>query len=151
MLRLSGLFAAALCLLGLNACIKDDQRDLDRNAILSYLTNNNLSATEHESGIFYILDTPGSGGHPGADAKVTVKYKAFYLDDTLLDETEADSTATFNLAGLIEGWRIAIPLLQKGGKGTFWIPSGLAYGSNPPFGVQPNAVLRFNIELIDFQ
>jgi FKBP-type peptidyl-prolyl cis-trans isomerase len=52
---------------------------------------------------------------------------------------------------VIPGWQEAIPLLKKGGKGTFIIPSGLAYGSRGAGGaIKPNTVLVFEVELIDF-
>ncbi|NJN77920.1 MAG: hypothetical protein HC803_05960 [Saprospiraceae bacterium] len=58
----------------------------------------------------------------------------------------------FGLNQVIRGWQIAIPMLQKGGKGTFYIPSGLAYGSRGAGGViPPNAVLIFDVELLDFK
>jgi len=58
----------------------------------------------------------------------------------------------FGLNQVIPGWQQAIPLLQKGGKGTFYIPSGLAYGTRGAGGaIPPNAVLIFEVELIDFK
>ncbi len=143
-------FAALLLLALAVGCNKEDQLELDRKAIERYLTDHNLSATEHESGMFYIIDEPGSGGSPMLEDTVTVRYKATYLDDVVLDETVGSETASFQLNDLIAGWRIGIPLLQKEGKGTFFIPSYLAYGGTPPQGVRPNAPLRFDIELVDF-
>lgn len=145
------LLAAAFLAVALSpACNKDDQADLDRQAIQQYLADHNLTATEHSSGIFYIINTPGSGGSPSSTADVTVRYKGYYLDDIVFDQTQGTETAKFNLGGLIEGWKIAVPLLQRGGKGFFLIPSGLAYGPNPPFGVRANAPMAFEIELVDF-
>lgn len=145
-LLLTGLISLVLG----TACNKEDQADIDRQAIQQYLADNNLSATEHESGIFYIIDPPGTGGHPKLEDQVTVKYKGYYLDGVVFDQTTGSQTAKFRLGDLIEGWKIAIPLLEKGGKGTFWIPSALAYGPNPPSPVRANAVMVFEIELIDF-
>ena len=145
------LLSAAFLAIALSpACNKDDQDEKDRQAILQYLADHNLSATEHSSGIFYLIDTPGSGGSPSPAAQVTVRYKGYYLDDIVFDQTQGTETIKFNLGQLIEGWQIAIPLLQKGGKGFFLIPSGLAYGPNPPFGVRENAPMAFEIELVDF-
>ncbi|RLD57409.1 MAG: peptidylprolyl isomerase, partial [Bacteroidetes bacterium] len=41
------------------------------------------------------------------------------------------------------------PLLKKGGIGTFFVPSALGYGPNGPGSIPDNAVLIFEIELID--
>lgn len=142
--------AALLAIVFTAACNKEDQADIDRELIKQYVAEKNLNATEHSSGIYYVIDTPGAGGHPNSNSWVTVRYKGSYLDGVVFDETNGSATAKFFLGSLIEGWKIAIPLLQKGGKGTFIIPSGLAYGPNPPFGVRANAVMAFEIELVDF-
>ncbi|MFN9955636.1 MAG: FKBP-type peptidyl-prolyl cis-trans isomerase, partial [bacterium] len=72
------------------------------------------------------------------------------LDGTIFDQTTGNQTATFPLANLIPGWQEGIPLLQKGGKGTFLLPSALGYGPNPVGPIPANSVLIFEIELIDF-
>ncbi|MBL7795901.1 MAG: FKBP-type peptidyl-prolyl cis-trans isomerase [Saprospiraceae bacterium] len=131
-------------------CGKEEQAEFDRDAILKYLDDNSLTATEHDSGIFYIIETPGTGGSPSLNSTITFKYKGYYLDGVVFDQTTGNNTATYPLSNLIQGWQIAIPLLQKGGKGKFFIPSALGYGPNPPFGVRANAVLVFEIELVDF-
>ena len=141
--------ATLLALSTWTACHKD-QADIDRQDIQQYLNDHNLVATEHSSGIFYIIDSVGPGGNPTLDSQVTVKYKGYYLDGTVFDQTNGSETVKFRLGDLIKGWQIAIPLLEKGGKGTFWIPSALAYGPNPPPGVRANAVMVFEIELVDF-
>lgn len=129
-----------------------DQTKLDKEKIQNYLVNNSLIATEHSSGIFYNISVPGSGGNPASSSDVTVRYKGYFLDDSVFDQSGTDPV-TFPLSNLIEGWQICIPLLQKGGKGTFWIPSRLGYADEPPLGsgIPPNAVLIFDIELVDFQ
>lgn len=139
-----------LALLALSSCQKDDQAEIDEEKIKQYLADNKLSATRHASGIYYIIDQPGSGGSPLLTATVTVRYKGYFLDKTVFDQTTT-TPIQFPLAGLIRGWQIAIPLLQRGGKGTFFLPSALAYGENPPPGIPANAVLAFDIELIDFR
>jgi len=143
-------FVALLTLALVGACKKEDQTKLDRSAIEQYIADNNLTATEHESGIFYIIETPGTGGSPTLSATVTVRYKGYYLDGVVFDQTPGTETRSFPLGNLIRGWQIAIPLLEKGGKGLFLIPSALGYGSTPPPGVRANAVLAFEIELVDF-
>jgi len=135
------------------ACSKNDeqsQAEKDDQIINDYLNNNGLSATHHESGLYYIITQEGSGAHPTINSTVTVKYKGYLTNDIVFDETEPNSSATFPLSGLIEGWQICIPLLKMGGSGTFFIPSGLGYGSQPKENIPANSVLIFEIQLIDF-
>lgn len=136
-----------------SGCLKDppNQVEVDRNVILQYIADNNLNATEHTSGIYYVLDDPGEGEHPTIDSKVEVKYKGYLTDGFVFDETTGDDTVKFDLNGLIAGWQIAIPLLKPGGKGTFVIPSYLAYGPSRVGPIPPNSVLVFDIELIGFE
>ena len=51
----------------------------------------------------------------------------------------------------IEGWKIGIPLIKKGGKLKLIIPSALAYGCNDISGIPGNSILFFDIDLIDVQ
>lgn len=133
------------------SCEKDevDQVAIDQEIIEQYLADNNITAQKHESGIYYVIHAEGTDGHPSYNSEVVVKYKGFLTDGTVFDQTNGSST-NFNLPNLIVGWQIGIPLLQKGGKGTFFIPSYLGYGRFPPSGIPENAVLIFDIELIDF-
>jgi FKBP-type peptidyl-prolyl cis-trans isomerase len=142
----------SLVIFSFAACKKDvDQVLVDQEKIESYLTDNQLTAQVHPSGLHYILDEPlGTGDHPTTSDKVTVKYKGYLLDGTVFDQTQGDKTISFSLTNLIEGWKIGIPLLKEGGKGTFLLPSALGYGNFPPprSVISANEVLLFDIELI---
>jgi FKBP-type peptidyl-prolyl cis-trans isomerase FkpA len=138
--------------ISLSGCKKEkSQAEIDDDIIVNYLKNNNLTATRHASGLYYIISEPGSGGSPVYSSQVTVKYKGYLTNGNVFDQTTGDKTFTYPLFYLIEGWIIGIPLLQKGGKGTFIIPSELAYGSQAQQGIPANSVLIFDIELIGFK
>lgn len=133
------------------SCDKEErQAQKDEDIIRSYVEDNNLTATRHESGMYYIIEKEGSGGHPDLNSRVTVRYHGYFLDGSLFDETMGTNSVKFDLSTLISGWQIAIPMLQKGGKGTFILPSALAYGSDQVGSIPPNSVLLFEIELVDF-
>ena len=127
-----------------------DQKEFDRAKIKEYLAANNIEADSTESGIFYKIDEPGTGDHPTSTSNVTVNYKGFFTDGTVFDESS--SSVTFGLNAVIQGWQEAVPLLKKGGSGTFLIPSDLAYGpSGTPNGsILGNTMLIFEIELVNF-
>lgn len=129
------------------------QATFDQSLITNYLKKNNISATKTASGLWYVITKPGTGGHPLATSKVKTHYKGMLLDGKVFDSSyQRGQPLEFGLNQVIRGWQEAIPLLQKGGKGTFYIPSASAYG---PAGagnvIPPNAVLIFEVELLDFK
>jgi FKBP-type peptidyl-prolyl cis-trans isomerase FkpA len=147
-------YLSIILLLGIffGACKKDKpQSEIDEQVITNYLKANNLTATRDASGLYYIISEPGSGGSPAISSTITVKYKGYLTDGYVFDQTAPGKTFSYQLNYLIKGWIIGIPLLQKGGKGTFFIPSGLGYGGQNQSGIPANSVLIFEIELISFK
>lgn len=141
----------AVVLLTFSHCKKDkDYTEIDRQLILDYLAENNLTAIEDDSGLFYIHLVEGTGAHPTATSTITIKYKGYFLDGNVFDKTGDNQSATFFLPNLIEGWQIGIPLMKKGGKTQFFIPSRLGYGSRESGSVPANSVLIFDIDLLEF-
>lgn len=136
------------------SCKKEDlspekQLTRDIKKIQDYLSSKNLTAQSTASGLHYIIEVEGTGGNPTINDEVTVFYKGYYLDDKIFDQT-GTSPITFPLANVILGWQEGIPLFKKGGKGKLFLPSYLAYGSNPPPGIPKNAVMIFDVELVNF-
>ncbi len=136
-----------------SACKKEtspeEQLAKDITKIEKYLTDNNLTAQSTASGLHYIIEEEGTGGHPNINSKVKVFYKGYFLDKKTFDQTGTDPIQ-FPLANVITGWQEGIPLFQKGGKGVLLLPSSLGYGSAPPPGIPSNSVLIFDVELVDF-
>jgi FKBP-type peptidyl-prolyl cis-trans isomerase FkpA len=130
------------------SCNKEKEEETQQEIILKYIEDNNLDMKAHSSGIYYKITQPGTGGSPNLYSNVSVLYKGYLLDGTVFDE--ATSKVTFPLSNLITGWQIAIPMLQKGGKGTFIIPSNLGYGGRATGSIPANSVLIFDITLVDF-
>lgn len=130
-----------------------EQAKADDKLITDYLSKNNINAQKTATGIYYTIEKEGIGGHPAPTAKVTTHYKGTLLNGQKFDSSyDRGQPLEFGLNQVIPGWQQAIPLLQKGGKGTFYIPSGLAYGTRGAGGaIPPNAVLIFEVELIDFK
>ncbi len=145
-------FLLVLVLLG---CKKEEdtgeaQAEIDREIIIDYLNSRNLMAQEHPSGLFYIIENPGTAQHPNSNSNVTIRYKGQLTDGTVFDQTQAGMPRTFPLNVLIAGWQIGLPLIGRNGLIRLYIPSGLGYGPFPPAGIPANAVLIFEIELLDF-
>lgn len=138
----------------ITACKEDEgesQREKDERLIQEYITANNLNAKPATEGLYYVVETEGTGENPTSASTVVAHYKGTLLDGSKFDSSyDRGKPSTFPLEGVIKGWRIGIPLFKEGGKGILLIPSHLAYGENSPSSAIPkNAVLIFNIELID--
>jgi len=141
------LLVAGMGLAGLSACINLDdgdyltlqeQLELDVKAIDAYLDSNGIDASEHSSGLRYVISDPGQGDSVYDSNTIVVKYVGKKIaDGSIIDKAES---ATFVLNELIIGWRIGIPLIRKGGKITLYIPRIYAYGRDN---------LMFDIELLD--
>ncbi len=134
----------------LSGCKKDDsdekQAQIDEQVIQDYLAENNITAERHASGIYYKITVLGTGEHPTRNSTVEVFYKGYLTNGNIFDQTTIGPFIS-PLANLIEGWKIAIPLLLKGGSGTFFIPSALGYPKGAP-NIPPHSVLIFEIDLV---
>jgi FKBP-type peptidyl-prolyl cis-trans isomerase FkpA len=137
-------------LIGNTACLGPSQAEEDEETIQGYLSDKKLTAIKHASGLHYIINAPGSGDNPNLSNKVRVHYKGFLTDGRQFDGTTKDPVE-FDLAGLITGWQIGIPLIKRGGDIKLILPSYLAYGTKSAGIIPPNSVLIFDIQLIDFK
>lgn len=135
----------------LNCERQKTRAEIDREVILNYIEENNLDAIEHESGMFYIIEDPGTGTEmPQPTATVEVRYKGYFTDGRVFEETRTNNTVELRLTQTVTGWQIGVPLLKKGGRGTFILPSALGYGFFGSGPVPPSTVIIFDIELINF-
>ena len=139
---------AALCA----ACGDDpvDQDMIDDEKVQAYLSANNITATKDESGIYYSIEEEGTGDNPLESSTVRVHYKGYLLCHLTFDQSNGVEPFETGLGSVIEGWRTGIPLFKKGTVGKLFIPSRLAYGPSGTFGIAPNTVLIFDIELVGF-
>lgn len=145
---LIGVIIISFCFVACKKISPEEQAKIDREIIVDYLNKNDLEAQETSDGIFYYMTEIGSGAQPNGSDDVRVAYKGYYTNDGVFDESEA-SGIEFNLQQVIEGWTKGIPLFKEGGRGTLFIPSGLAYGPDGRGAVPANAVLIFDIHLIE--
>ena len=135
-----------------NSCSKDeDYSERDDKSIREYLQKKSLTAQKTESGLYYIITVPGNSQKPDLNSMVTVHYKGYFLDDAVFESSYSGSAPTFPLSGVLKGWQEGMQLFGKGGKGTLFIPSRLAYGDSALPGIPANYVLIFDIHLINIE
>ena len=144
---LTYIFFLAVTVVTLGSCDKEDQLEIDQQLIRDFIAEHGFDADSTESGLYYVIDDPGSSEHPTIDDVVTVSYLGFLLNGDIFDD---GIDVTFPLNSVIAGWQEGIPLFGKGGRGLLIIPSHLAYGDRALAGIPANSVLAFEIHLNDF-
>jgi len=129
------------------------QIEKDIEIIETYLKENNITAQSTESGLRYVIDAEGTGSYPEPGQTVYVHYTGTLMDGTKFDSSyDRNEPLDFPIGRrqVIQGWDEGIALLKKGGKGTLYIPSSLAYGPEARGGViKENSILKFEVELVD--
>ena len=136
-------------ILVLSSCKKDkDQNEQDEETIKEYIASHGLNAQSTGSGLYYVIENPGTGKTPNYNSDVQVVYKGFLTDGTVFDESSSTGI-WLNLQQVIIGWQEGIPLFNEGGSGTLLIPSALGYGNQASGSIPPNSVIIFEITLRD--
>lgn len=129
---------------------------VDDAIIQKYLTDNNITnAQKQASGLYYVPVTTNTGAVQATKGRtVSVLYTGKLTDGTVFDASSLQNNKPFAFVlgsgKVIGGWDEGIALMHKGDKGKLLIPPALGYG---PAGVgttiPPNAVLVFDVELVD--
>jgi FKBP-type peptidyl-prolyl cis-trans isomerase FkpA len=144
-------FILPVVLLLLISCSSNDSvkdyTQANEQEILEYISANNLQALKSDSGLYYIINEPGTGDQPSSSSNVTVAYKGYYSNGTVFDQSDEEGIS-FNLRGVIAGWTEGITYFKEGGSGVLLIPSRLAYGSDDYRGIPGGSVLIFDVTLI---
>ena len=94
----------------------------------------------------------GAGAAPKAGAAVYVHYTGWLTDGRKFDSSrDRNEPFSFRLgrSEVIPGWDEAVAGMRVGGKREILVPPQLGYGAGGyPGVIPPNAVLRFEIELL---
>jgi FKBP-type peptidyl-prolyl cis-trans isomerase len=131
----------------------------DTVAITDYLEANNIDAVKDTTGVSYVINELGTGPTPSWFDKVTFNYTVKLLtNDTKVVFTESVEPLEDFFSRVVyfnHGWKIALQRLPKGSKATFYMPSGLAYGTidqkdaSEAIIVPANSNVIIDLELVD--
>lgn len=141
------------------------QLAIDTVLIKEYIVANNITNAQrspYKSGLFYAVQTPGTGDSAALDRTMVTHYTLRNLQgkvlDTSLNPRQGKTTIdpyVFVLGspgGGIAGYQEGVSLMRVGEKATFFVPSGLAYGAeNRSPDLPANTVLIFDIELLEIR
>jgi FKBP-type peptidyl-prolyl cis-trans isomerase FkpA len=122
--------------------------------IIKYISENGITASRDNSGIYYQIIAPGAGISPSNTSKVTINYVGKLLSNVVCDSA---SNKEWPMTSLVTGFQIGLPLIKKGGKIKLILPSSYGYGCTPILDsdntvrVPANSILVFDIELLNVQ
>lgn len=104
------------------------------------------------SGLYVEVLQEGSGATAAPGDTVQVHYTGWLANGSTFDSSrERGEPATFPLSqgGLIAGWLQGVSGMQEGGRRLLVLPPELGYGEQGSGPIPPNAVLVFDIELLE--
>ena len=149
-----------LLLLAFSSCLKvensvSQQQENDDQIISNFLQRNNLKATRSSSGMYYIIDAPGTGEQATDRTQIaSIDAKVFLLGGQSFI-SEKDIVYRFQNGLSMQGLVEASTLLKEGGRGRFYLPSALAFGQNTGsvngVNIPSNAVCYAEVTLNDIR
>jgi FKBP-type peptidyl-prolyl cis-trans isomerase len=141
------------------SCSKFLQNDVaaltekDEQSIVDYENANKLQTIKTASGLHYVITRNSVNGRNAAVGdEVTLHYVVYLLTGTKVDSTSRLKNEPLKLiyggVNIIPGLAEALGLIKDGEKGTFLIPSGLAFGSQSSANIPANSILRVEVEVL---
>lgn len=134
----------------------EERQSSDDRKINEYLTENDISAEKHGSGIYYLKLKENSSGTEVEDGDIIyAKCAVSFLDgDTL--ETDADTIVAFEYGAsslIPEGLDIGCGLMHEGEQFKFFIPSDKAFDFywNSDFDLDAYSILMCDFEIVNIQ
>jgi FKBP-type peptidyl-prolyl cis-trans isomerase FkpA len=140
----------------------------EAGVIEAYAAEKGLTVQKTANGLYYAIETEGTGEATTPGTTMYVNYAGYLLDGTLFDTSYpeiAKANNMFNegreygplpvnvgMGQVIPGWDEGLMLLKNGSKAKFLIPSPLGYGEAGAGGmIGPNSILVFDVEVTDVQ
>lgn len=154
--------ASLFIILGFTGCLKSSTPKCEFDAcavvapaneiadVQAYLTANSITgAVKHCSGVFYVIESSGTGAKPNACSRINAYYTGKLTNGYVFDQ--GTFPQPYELTGMIRGWTNTIPLIQNGGKIHIYVPPSLGYGNTAVSTIPANSILIFDIQLTSVQ
>jgi len=101
------------------------------------------------SGLQYKIKKEGTGVKPTLEDEVSLLYHGSLIDGTVFQSSrDSNDTVTFPVYGVVQGFTEALTMMNEGSIWEVYIPSELGYGEQGNYGIKPNSVLIFEIDLV---
>lgn len=135
----------------IEAITKKDEQD-----ILDYISKNNLQMIATQTGLRYVVTQNNiNGRYAQIGDEVSFHYVVSLLSGIRVDSTSRLKNEPLKFAfggvSIIQGLAEAISFLKEGERGTFLVPSILAFGSQASANIPANSVLKIDLEAIKYR
>ena len=131
------------------AAEKASAREKKEGAVYLAKMEKEKGAIKTASGAIVIPQKEGTGASPVATDKVKVNYTGTLISGRVFDTSKNRGPAEFPLGNVIKCWTEALQKMKVGGTAKVVCPSDIAYGPNGNAGIPGNAVLTFEVELLE--
>jgi FKBP-type peptidyl-prolyl cis-trans isomerase len=126
---------AGIIIISISSCNMTKKYEKEeRDEIQNYITSHsNLDYEKKASGLYYLVDSLGTGPQVAKGDSVFVMYTGYYLDGTKFGTNYGTTDTLKFIAGigqLIPGFDEAITYMKEGSKSKIVVPSYLAYGTS---------------------
>jgi FKBP-type peptidyl-prolyl cis-trans isomerase len=112
---------------------------------------------DNKDALFGEIET-GNGKELAINKKAAVYYKGWLTNGQLFDQSRTDSSGklqpfvfTLGAHEVIPGWEQGVNGMKVGGRRLIIVPPAVGYGAQGQGSVPPNAVLVFEVQLLDVQ
>lgn len=102
-----------------------------------------------KSGLMWEVIKEGTGRKPTPDDILKIKFIASFSNGEVFDSMAKNNPVEFPVRGLFPGWEEATQQMKVGGKYRFVFPPSLAFGKRGSGPIPPNAIIIFEVELLD--
>jgi FKBP-type peptidyl-prolyl cis-trans isomerase FklB len=132
----------------LAACSSTGVSPKDRNFLDKNKARSKVKVSP--SGLQYEILAEGFGDQPAERDEVVVRYTGRFTDGEVFDDSDRHGgTVRFGVTSVIRGWTEALLRMRPGARWKIVLPPEIAYGDRGFGPVPPNAVLEFEIELVE--
>ncbi len=102
----------------------------DREVILNYIERKKLTMTESPTGLWYMIQKPGTGEYLKDNDRVIMNFECYLLDGTpcYSSSEQGPKDIIIGRTGLEPGMNEGLKLLKRGSEAIFIIPPFLSYG-----------------------
>jgi FKBP-type peptidyl-prolyl cis-trans isomerase len=124
----------------------------DIKTIDDFLTAQSITAVKDTTGLRYVVTELGTGQIPSWYSKVKIRYTGTILGTEFVfysGTSEPEPGYDSRVVYYVHGFQVGLQNMPVGSKATFYVPSGLAFGSEVVGTVPAYSNLKYEIELLD--